>query len=437
LSDTTLGIFYKTESADLTGDGCNEILFEQYGMGTGGSYLYLSIFTLEDGSYVRMSNPYEQIEASAPNAGGMFLLPLELEKLNDTTVGIYQPDCGYQGQITTKEILDTDGSTVNDIKHLYSPDIEDEILTYGVSSVKLVKGKKNQTSLLFQSKLGDKWVCYYVYWILEYVDGEWNITKVYQPMPLRIDLGKEYRTDLDGDDLNEVICYDTKIEKMDGIEKEVPVLTVDGKTYDGTYFANEYGISMKNCSPLGYYVMDIDILDTYAEIAILEEDQNGELITHLFQYTGEQLKYCGVVPDSPLYGSFLVDGDGTVRAQKPLSILQTWSATAEWKYDETGILQEQLQEYYETYWSPKNVDQQNIAKKDLILFRNAELNQESILIQKGETLYLTATDNQHWIQISDYAGHQGWFYLSNGSDITLPQGEGKLEDILTYRNVGK
>jgi hypothetical protein len=437
LSDTTLGIFFKTESADLTGDGENEILFEQYGMGTGGTYLYLSIFTLDGGSYVRMANPYEQMDAGSPNSGGMFSIPLELEQLDDTTVGIYQPDCGYQGQITTKEMLDEDGSIVNDIDHLYFQDMKDTVSTYGVSSVQLVEGDKNQSTLLFQSKLGDKWVIYYVYWKLKYIDSEWKITNVYQPTPVRIDLGKEYHTDLDGDQQDEVLCYDTKLEQKDTKEKEIPVFTVDGNIYDGVYLEKEYGISFTDCSHIGYYVMDIDINDSNKEIAILEESQNGTLLTYLFQYDGEQLRYCGNLPDIPENDSFLVDGDGTVRAQKPLSILQTWSATAEWKLDDNGSLQEQPQDFYDTYWSPKNVDQQNVAKNDLILFRNPEINQESIMIQKGETLYLTATDNKNWIQISDYEGHQGWFYLHDGTDITLPQGEGKIEDILTFLNVGE
>ena len=435
LSDMTLGMFFATEGVDLTGDGQNEIIFEQNGTGTGGDYVYLSIFTLDRGSYIRMNNPYEEIDQNNPEWGGMFYLPLKLEKINDTTVSFYQPDSAYQGRITTRSFLDSNGSSINDMEHLYFPDMKDKYVTYGVSSVTIVRGDKTPNALLFQSKLGDKWIYYVVYWKLEFVDGEWEITNVYQPAPVRIDLGEEYYIDLNHDQKSEVICYNTKIVNDGDIE--IPVLTLNGKTYDGTYFENEYGISMTNCSLVGYYVMDIDINDSYTEIAILEDGQNSNPLTHVFQYDGEHLTYCGALPDLPESDSFYVNGDGIVHAQKPLSILQTWSVTAEWKYNQNGILTEQAREFYDTYWSPENVDQQNIAKKDLVLFAKPELNQEVIMIKKGETLYLTQTDNIHWIQISDSKGHQGWIYLDKGTEIRLPQGDGKIEDILTNLNVAE
>jgi uncharacterized protein YgiM (DUF1202 family) len=43
------------------------------------------------------------------------------------------------------------------------------------------------------------------------------------------------------------------------------------------------------------------------------------------------------------------------------------------------------------------------------------------MIMKGKKLYLTATDDKNWIQISDDKEHQGWIYLHDGYEITLPE----------------
>lgn len=133
--------------------------------------------------------------------------------------------------------------------------------------------------------------------------------------------------------------------------------------------------------------MVIDINDSFCEVAILDDGLSADPMAYFFRYDGEKLLYCGSIPDLP--DNFTMYGQGSVYANKRLNILHTWYAKSEWTYNDNGFLQEQVADFYDTYWAPKAENEQNIAMKNLILYRNPEISEDVMMIKKGQVLYLS------------------------------------------------
>jgi hypothetical protein len=436
LADHAYGFLYKTIAADLTGDGMNEIIFEQYSSSTKSANLYYSIFTFTDGNYERMDIPYFRENYDTKEEDGMLFLPLVMNKVDSAKVSIYQPDSGYQGYITTVTRTWGDGESDDEMVHLYCEELEGQVTDCQASEMQLIDTEQSgKKAFLLRSYLGDKWCSKSIDWKLEYVSGEWRITGVYQADPIRVEVGTEYTADLDGDKANDDIYYRTRMVMENDYEYEVPVLRINGTEYDYKYLQEKFGVFIINCSHVGYYFIDIDTTDNYREIAILDEGPSSDPVTHFFRYTGSELEYCGAVTDFPDSNTFFNEGNAKLAARKRLDILQTWWALATWKLNDKSMLEEEKQEIYYALQPPEpDESTTNYAKSDLILFQNPDMNSDSVTIHKGEIIRLTATDNRNWIQITSESGINGWFYLE-AFKIILPTGEGKVGDIVTHLNM--
>ncbi|MDF2514141.1 MAG: peptidase BlaR1 [Herbinix sp.] len=432
LAEQNWGIFYKTEAVDMTGDGVKEILFEQFSISTKCQNLYLSIYTLKDGSYERMNIPYYGEPDSNGEVDGMLYLPLIMKKINDSSVSIYQPDSDYEGRITTQRI--SSGSEAYDeMEHLYFPDIEGKEQNYQASELQFVDtGDGGKKAFLFRSYLGDKWCSKSVYWKLEYVEGEWKITDLETADSIRLDIGSEFTADLNGDKAEDTVYYDIKTARENGMDYEVPYFRINGIEYTYQDLMDKFGVFTVTCSKVGYYITDIDATDSYREIAILDEGPSSDPVTYFFRIIGKELQYCGMITDLPSNSTFVCDGSGSITARKRLGILQTWWADATWRLNEKGYLEEQPQEVYYPYQYETDEDTTNRAKQVLQLYKNKEKNSDTVTIKKGEVIALTATDNKNWIQVTSESGTTGWFYLHDNYKVSLPTGEVEVSDIVSY-----
>ena len=436
LSDRDWCMSFKTEATDLTGDGVNEIIFIQASPSTGADNLYVYIYTLnEDGIYKQVKMPYYE-NSYHEEFDGRLYLPLLKEKVNDTKLRIYQPDCGYQGYITTRRDSYDDGSTYDDMEHLYFEESEGEVDDYYASSMSLTETEETgRKALLLRSYLGDKWCIKSVVWKLEYLEGEWKITNVYQTDPVRIEVGTEFAADLNGDKNEDIIFYGSQMVQEHGFDYEVPFLKINGVEYNYQYLQQEFGVNILTMSHIGYYILDIDTSDSYREIAILDEGPSSDPKTHFFRYIGNKLIYCGVVTDFLEKSTFRMGGDGKILARKRLNILQTWWGDATWKLNEEDVLEEQSKEFYYPYQYEAGYNTINHAKEDIKLFQVPDRKSASVTIKKGEVIQLTATDNLNWIEITSESGTKGWFYLQHGYKVILPTGEFRIGDIVSYLNM--
>lgn len=435
LSDYSWGIFYKTETADLTGDGVEEILFFQESMSTKAVNLYLSIYALKDGKYEAMDVPYYRKDELRDEVDGRLHLPLIMSKVDAARVSIYQPDADYQGYITTQSFTYENGDTLYEMDTLYHQEIEGEVVDYPANDMNIVDaGENGRKALMLRSYLGDKWCSKSVLWKLEFLNDEWKITNIYQTDPIRVELGTEFSADLNGDKVVDTVYYGIEKIEEHGFGYEVPFLRLNDTDYDYKYLEERFGVYIGNCSKIGYYILDIDISDPYREIAILDEGPSDDPVTHFFRYTDEELQYCGFVTDFP--DNFHPQGDGAITAKKRLSILQTWWADATWKLNDNNVLEEQPSEIYYPYqYYSSDGSTTNYTKNDLSLFQKPDQSSEAVIIKKGEAFHLTATDDLNWIEITSESGAKGWFFLHDGYEVALPTGECKVGDIVTYLNM--
>lgn len=436
LADTNLGIGYKTEVADITGDGVNEILFEQFSISTKCQNLHITVFTLRNGSYEPMDIPYYGDASVADEVGWMLYLPITVTKINPGMVSIYQPDSGYQGFITTQIYTYENGETYDEMDHLSFPDSDGIIQNIQISEMRLIDtGDPGRKALLLRSYLGDKWCGKSVDWKLEYLEAKWQITELYQADPIRVPLGTEFKTDLNNDRSEDTVLYDTRVEQVNGYDYEMPFLVINGTEYGYQHLEEQLGVYMSTCSKLGYYIVDLDTADGYSEIAILDEGPSDDWVTYFLRYTSDDLIYCGSVTDFPDTMSFYTYGDGSVTAKKRLDILQTWWAPATWRLNADSVLEEQISDIYYPFGQTEDDERTNYAKTELALFKEPDKKSETVIIEKGEKLYLTATDNRNWVQITSDSGMDGWFYLQDDYEVTLPTGEARIGDVVTYLNM--
>jgi hypothetical protein len=383
-----------------------------------------------------MDIPYYRKAQPEDTVDGMLFLPLEMEKVNDTEVRIYQPDSGYQGYITTQSYNYDNGDTFNEMEHLYFKENDGRTVDYQASEMNLIKaGKGGKKALMLCSYLGDKWCAKSVYWKLEYLDNEWKITEVTQTDQIRIDLNTEFGCDLNGDKAADTVFYGTEVIQENGYNYEEPLLKINGIEYNYKYLEEKFEVFIMSCSHTGYYIMDIDTSDSYREIAILDEGPSDDPVTHFFRFDGKELLYCGSVTDFPERSTFHAYGDGSITASKRLGILQTWWAEATWKLNEDCILEEQISDFYYPYQTITDECTTNYAMNDLTLFKEPDKNSASVTIKKGERIQLTATDNLNWVQITSENAAVGWFYMNDYYDVTLPTGEAKIGDIVQYLNM--
>ncbi len=188
LSDRQWGLFYHTEAVDLTGDGVREIIFEQFSMSTKCTNLFLTIHTLKSGGYEAMDIPFYSDQMNG-EPDDMLYLPLAMKKIDDTTVSIDQPDCNYHGIITTQSYAYDNGERFDEMDHLFNPDTEGVEVLYQGSAMELIDTDDGERkAILLQSYLGDKWCTKNVFWTLEYLQGEWRITSLSQPDPIKGEL---------------------------------------------------------------------------------------------------------------------------------------------------------------------------------------------------------------------------------------------------------
>lgn len=166
----TLG---ETVSADLTGDGINELIYISGTPGTGGDTFYIAIWELVDNQWRQMDiAPAIRAMADEARYAKILTLTVRVEKLDETHIKITQPD---MNRLMTFEVSETgmDNQWFWDDEEPH----ETEIWSSGdYAAIKVVEdAESGKAYLQVTGSYGDKWVQQIVHWSLEYGDGRWNI----------------------------------------------------------------------------------------------------------------------------------------------------------------------------------------------------------------------------------------------------------------------
>lgn len=223
--------------------------------------------------------------------------------------------------------------------------------------------------------------------------------------------GMTYEYDLDGDNTLEEINYRRVPNPIDPYET-YPELRIDDIVYDADALS-DLGIYMCSESDGKWYLVDLDESDSYKEIAIFDYGPSDDPVTYFLRYDSTGLFCCGAIYDNPQSSSFIVHGDRTVSAMQRLFILQTWYANTLWTLSEQSILEETKPEWYYPQLFFRNAYCRNYLMRDVQLYELPDVHSNAVSLKQGEEIYLTATDDDHWIQVKTDAWNVGWIYMKD------------------------
>ena len=189
--------------------------------------------------------------------------------------------------------------------------------------------------------------------------------------------------------------------------------------------------------PDWFFLINLDMGDSYLDIAIQEQGASDDYQVHFFYYDGTQLVERGIVPGmicdflSPTItidpfgtGSIHLDGSGGLTALARGNVLHTWFFYEPWAIGADNMLHAIPQDYY-PMWSYNPVTGEEspetavTLKMDLPLLQSPDSAEPYLTAQVGQTAYLVQTDNSEWIQLRTEDGELGWFQLSDHYQVLV------------------
>ena len=254
---------------------------------------------------------------------------------------------------------------------------------------------------------------------------------------LAITLDSERQIDLDGDGTAESIYYSVTPNQPDangvftGAKPES--LTINGVEFLSPGQENptaDYGFWLENPDTEYYYIVDLDVHDSYLELAIADQGSNGNTITHYFRYTDGQLSYLGQISGLPDAHTTTFHGDGTVSALTRLDVMQNWSGLRTYALSEG-----QLTAAEDEFCTPQLKEDRNITLlRPLTVYTLPDQSSAQLILQPSSfSLSFPLTDGTHWVQIRCADGSSGWAYFS--AYDTVVSGETTLNASEVFGNL--
>lgn len=211
-------------------------------------------------------------------------------------------------------------------------------------------------------------------------------------------LGKEIAVDLNGDGQTESVYYGPDDFRVNDLSYK--------DTIENVYWNN----------PLedNFLITDINSSDSQKEIALLTSGPSDDPEAFFYTFKKDQLVALGSVPSafSDLDTAFA--GDGLIRGNLRLNVLQTWWAPAAWQLnpDNSITLVDQELYYPLQYQDAGPV----MLKVDLPIYENIGDSKTFAVLAPQEVTF-TATDNKNWCAIEAKDGAKGWFRIEEFSRL--------------------
>lgn len=236
-----------------------------------------------------------------------------------------------------------------------------------------------------------------------------------------IPIGEACEIDLNNDGLKDVVYLNVEESDTSPYGKRVESFSINGSDYKYTLFLSDQGIHIQNPDLDSYYITDLNISDSYKEIAILDHGANGIPLTYFIRYVGDGTYCLGNVHRFPSDEQFKINGDGSVDSALELKLLQRWSAPAVWLSGSDQLVSSNLTLRKADLFFP--YEKQNVEKvtqiKDIKLYKTNDPKAETIDAKASETasVTFTKTDNEKWVYVKRDDNIEGWMYMENFETI--------------------
>lgn len=219
--------------------------------------------------------------------------------------------------------------------------------------------------------------------------------------PGRCRTEQEYLVDLDGDGTKERILYGQSSLLINGVNYIEQMNYRDNPATD--------------C----FYLWDIDPQDGQLEIGIWSYGPSNDDHTHLYSYNKESLEYIGLLPGAA--DMAVLDGNGKIRVNCRLGILQTWFADMDFCLDENHQLALVEQELYFVE-APGTEEYRYTLLSPVRLYETMDEHGNYSILEAGAQMAFPATDDQCFVQVLTEDGKKGYLYLLDGNKLENPDG---------------
>lgn len=239
------------------------------------------------------------------------------------------------------------------------------------------------------------------------------------PHTLLVAVGETAFADLDGDGTDNAVRVWLEKDTEYGYWY-VARLSIDGTEYTDELYALRGGDQFDAPDEYWWAITDLDTGDGRLEIAIQDWGPSDDLTTSFFRFDGKALSYLGA-PEGFLFfqngaATMTVNGNGTLRSELRLSVLQTWWTMVDYAVGSDGLLAPVPQEFYTSTFA-----NQQITLKEALYAYDTPDGTRSVL-PAGTAAQLVGTDNAEWIKLILTDGSDAWLHLIDGYQLAGPDG---------------
>jgi hypothetical protein len=237
-------------------------------------------------------------------------------------------------------------------------------------------------------------------------------------------VGSSLKADLNGDGAEDTIYY---AADSDNEEHPIQSLSINGTEFKDLVNNENSEVYLYFPDSSNYYVTDLDTSDTYKELAVQDLGPSDDPTTWFFRYDGTNLTCMGYVPDLLSSDSFQIDGQGTIRANQRLSLLQTWAATFTWK-----VADDKLQPVPEALYSPNyypGCESTVTLTQPLKVYSTMDTTSPAETWQPNDTaVTFPATDNEKWVEVRR-GDDVGWVHFT---DFCIVENDGETDATVLF-----
>ncbi len=156
------------------------------------------------------------------------------------------------------------------------------------------------------------------------------------------------------------------------------------------------------------FICDIDTGDGYKEIAVTESGPSSDEATYFFYYDGGGINFMGKVQGS---GSVVwMTGNGTFSTKTRGNILHTWFFTDHYRLSSSHRLENVPQQYY-------RMNTVVTVRQELKLQKSPADAATAVVLEPGEDVLLTRSDNREWCEVQNSEGITGWFAVEGFNTV--------------------
>ena len=226
------------------------------------------------------------------------------------------------------------------------------------------------------------------------------------PHTLLVAVGETAFADLDGDGTENAVRFWLAPNEYGWYDAH---LSIDGADCTEAMYAARGGNHFDCPDEYWWAVTDLDTADGLLEIAVQDWGPSDDLSTSFFRFDGKALTYLGA-PEGFLYfqngaATMTVGGDGTLRSQWRLSVVQTWWTMVTYALGGDGRIAVVPQDFYTSTF--ENQQTELLAP----LYGYDAPNGTKRILPAGTKAQIVGTDNVEWVKLLLSDGGAVWLHL--------------------------